>query len=321
MMTVEGIEAIISQNLGLEISKFNLDFILSIPTATEESVRQVYDMLKGHNLTDDKITTHAHLLGINPETIERNYSNLSRLGLSDEKIATNAALLGMNPETIERNYSNLSRLGLSDEKIASQAHFLGMNPETIERNYSNLSRLGLSDEKIASRAELLGMNPKTIEGNYSNLSRLGLSDEKIASRAELLGRDPETIERNYQNLIGLLRQDYNDRNSGRGFILTNAQLLGNNPTTLESNIQYLSLHGISPTGLLMGTTPQNKRKKVAYLLRELFDFGNLQQAEKRQTVEQVYDLVREKPQLMIDSIKTLERKLPQLREQLVQYQR
>jgi hypothetical protein len=319
MMAVEGIEAIISQNLGLEISKFNLDFILSIPTATEESVRQVYDMLKGHNLTDSKIATQAHLLGMNPETIEGNYSNLSKLGLSDEKIASRAELLGRDPETIERNYSNLSRLGLSDEKIASRAELLVRDPETIEGNYSNLSKLGLSDEKIASRAELLGRDPETIERNYSNLSRLGLSDEKIATNAQLLGRYPETIERNYQNLIGLLRQDYNNRNSGRDFILTNAQLLGNNPTTLESTIQYLSLHGISPTGILMGTTPKNKRKKVAYLIRNLFQYQELSPEQKRDAVGQVYGLARDNPNLLAKSTKALDKMMPQLQEKVYQY--
>jgi len=48
----------------------------------------------------------------------------------------------------------------------------------------------------------------------------GLKDDKIATLAHLLGRDPETIERNYQHHIRLLRQDYEDRNSGRELLST-----------------------------------------------------------------------------------------------------
>ena len=150
---------------------------------------------------------------------------------------------------------------------------------------------------------------------------MGLSDEKIASRADLLGRAPETIERNYHNLIRLLRQDYNNRSSGRDLILNQAQLLGNSPETIESSIQYLSSLGINYNNpFLLGTTVKNKRGKVAYLLRNLFDYSNLAQEQKTQAISQVYDLVRERPQLMIDSIRTLEKRLPRLMERVAQYQ-
>ena len=74
---------------------------------------------------------------------------------------------------------------------------------------------------------------------YRFLSGNGLKDYKIATRAELLGMNPETIERNYQNHIGLLRQNYQDRTSGRDILTNQAQLLGISPETTNANVQFL----------------------------------------------------------------------------------
>ena len=182
--------------------------------------------------------------------------------------------------------------------------------------------LGLSDEKIASRADLLGRDPETIERNYQRLQGLGLSDEKIATLAQLLGRYPETIERNYQNHVGFLRQDYNNRNSGRDLLINQAQLLGIPQVTIEANVQFLHSHGIDyNNGLLLGTTPQNKRRKIAYLLRGLFDYRNLPQERKRQAVIQVYNFVRDNPRVLVYSLNTLDKKLPELSKKAAQYKR
>src|SRR3989344_4651829 len=213
---------------------------------------------------------------------------------------------------IKRNYKFLKKIGLSDEKIASQAQLLGMNPETIERNYRSLSQLGLKDEKIATLAHLLGMNPETIERNYQALSKLGLKDEKIASRAELLGRDPETIERNYKNLISLLRDDYQDRNSGKNFIMKYAQLLGMNPETIKANVQYLHGLGINYNAILLGTTPQLKRKKMVWLLREVFDYQNVD--NKKEIIERMYDFVRNNLRYLMNSISVMEKSKDKIKE-------
>ena len=225
-----------------------------------------------------------------------------------------------NVNTIRATYNALKSIGLKDEKIATQAHLLGRDPETIERNYQRLSDLGLKDEKIASRAELLGMDPETIERNYQRLSALGLRDEKIATQAPLLGRDPETIEENYQNHIGLLRSDYEDRKSGKDILLQQAQLLGISPDTLETNVQWFSDRNIDyGKGILLGTKVQTKRKKLAWILREVFDYRNVSKDERNQTVRNMYNLIEENPNLMINSIGTLEKMKDKLVEKAQQY--
>ncbi len=303
-----------------QIAQFSRDWILNSPRATEDSVRAVYQVLSNYGLSDDKIASQAHLLGRDPETIERNYQRLSALGLKDDKIASQAHLLGRDPEIIERNYQRLSARGLKDDKIASRAHLLGRNPETIERNYQRLSALGLKDDKIASQAHLLGRDPEIIERNYQRLSALGLKDDKIASQAHLLGMNPETIERNYQSHVGLLRQNYEDRASGRELLTTHAQLLGIPPRTINANVQFLNNLGIEyNNGLLLGTKSQTKRQKMAWMLRELFDYRTISQEERKETINGLYDFLREQPQVLVQSISSMEKNKDKLREKVAQY--
>ena len=243
------------------------------------------------------------------------------MGLNDRKIATCAYLLGKSPGTIERNHQKLLALGLSDEKIASQASLLGRDPNSIGRYYQILRDLGLSNTKIASQAQLLSMNPETIVRNYQALQRLGLSDEKIASQASLLGSNPKTIERNYRHLISLLRDNYLDRNSGRRIVHMCTSLLSRSPSTIESTIQYLSNHDLDyrRQPLLFSSNPKTKRKKLVWILREVFDYRVLEKDEKKQAIQSAYSLVRDDPQLFIDSIKTLEKKRDKLREKAALY--
>src|SRR3989344_2700005 len=318
MIVRERLESILSEFFpDSKIAPFSTDWILSRSRATEDSVREVYRFLRKKKLKNGKIARRAHLLGINPETIEKNYQRLSALGLKDDKIASHAHLLGMNPKTIEKNYQRLSALGLKDDKIASRAELLGRDPETIEKNYRRLSALGLKDDKIASKAELLGINPETIGKNYRRLSALGLKDDKIASHAHLLGRDPKTIEKNYQHHVGLLKENYQDRNSGRDILLHQAQLLGVSSGTLEANVQWFAERNISyGDGLLLGTTPQTKRKKLAWILREIFDYKELNQEDKKQAIQAAYSLVRDNPRLLIYSLSTLEHEKDELRKKI-----
>ena len=249
------------------------------------------------------------------DTIRESYKRLSALGLSDDKIASQANLLGRDPDTIKRNYQSLSALGLSDDKIATQANLLNMNPDKIERNYKGLSALGLSDDKIATQANLLGRDPDTIKRNYQSLSALGLSDDKIATQAHLLGRDPDTIKRNYQDHIRLLRSNYQDRNSGKSILLQQAALLGVSPNTLEANVQWFADRNLDHcNGMLLGTKTQTKRKKLAWVLREVFDYRTHPQDQKREVINNMYRFVADNSRLIIPSIKELERKKDKLVE-------
>ena len=158
---------------------------------------------------------------------------------------------------------------------------------------------------------------------YTFLRNRGLSDDKIASQAQLLGMNPETIERNYQNHIGLLRENYQDRASGRGLILNQPQLLGISPETINANVQFLSYLGIDynnyTNALLLGTEPQTKRRKMAWMLRELFNYGNLPQEQKREAINGLYRFVRDNPRVLIRSINSMGKSRKKLRERILQY--
>ena len=179
----------------------------------------------------------------------------------------------------------------------------------------------LADYEVSDFArqwiEYSGMSEELVWQTYFLLRSYRLSRDKIASQAHLLGRDPETIERNYQNHIGLLRHDYTNRNSGRDLLVMYAQLLGIPPETINANVQFLHSLGIDyNNGIILGTTPQLKRKKMAWMLRELFDYRNLSNEQKPEAIQKMYDLVRENPQYLIKSINALERSKEKLRERV-----
>ena len=150
---------------------------------------------------------------------------------------------------------------------------------------------------------------------YCLLRLHGLSRDKIATQAHLLGRDPETIERNYQSHISLLRQNYEDRNSGRELLTNQAQLLGIPSETILASVQQLSNLGIDyNNGILLGTTSQLKRKKMAWLLREIFDYRNSN--NKKETIREMYNFVRNNPKYLVKSIPALERAKSKMLEKL-----
>ena len=187
--------------------------------------------------------------------------------------------------------------------------------EQIKENYDFLIKVGLTDGKIASQAQLLGMNPETIKSNYESLKELGLKDSKIANQAQLLGMNPETIKSNYNNFIGLTRNDYKDRNSGKEIIFNQISLLGSSQKTIESNIQFFNQYNLHyGDGFMFGTTVNNKRKKLAYILREVFDYKSVSENQKKDTINDLYAFVRKNPKLLRQSISTLKKRKERLRK-------
>lgn len=196
-----------------------------------------------------------------------------------------------------------------------------MSEDAVRATYKRLRSIGLSDSKIASRAELLGREAYIIDRNYLRLSSLGLSDSKIASQAHLLGRDPNTIDRNYQHHIGLLRQDCQNRNSGRDMLFRHANLLGVSPDTLEANVQWFTERNLDYSGwmMLLGTTPQTKRKKLAWILKEVFDIRRRPKEQGNEIIGALYDFIRDNPCFLIKSIRTLEEEKDKLRKKAEKY--
>jgi DNA-binding transcriptional regulator YhcF (GntR family) len=245
------------------------------------------------------------------------------LELSDDKIAKIALLLSINPDTIERNYRNLRALGISDSKIATHATLLARSPETIKRSYRNLRALGISADKISSELQLIGRDSAAIERNYRRLRALGVSKSRITSNASLLGMNPDTIERRYQTYVGLLRQDDIDRNSGKNLLINRVRdLLGLSPETIEANIQFLYEKNIDYSNVFfnyLSTTVQTKRRKMAWMLRELFDYGNTHKEQKRKTIDGLYDFIRENPRILAASLNYLETNKNRLVEKATTY--
>ena len=99
-----------------------------------------------------------------------------------------------------------------------------------------------------------------------------------------------------------------------------AQLLEIPKETIEENVQYLHSIGMDyNNGFLLGTRPQTKRKKLAWLLREVFDYRNIPQDQKMEAINRLYSFVRENPKNLIRSIATLNRNKDKLREKAKEY--
>ena len=120
--------------------------------------------------------------------------------------------------------------------------------------------------------------------------------------------NPRTIKYKYQKLRDLLDKET---------ITTSAGLLGLDYKSVESTVHHLCSLGIdySKNILLLGTKPKTKRQKIAYLLREVFNYRKLSEEQKKQALEDVLRLVRERPYLLVYSIKRLEKKIDYLKKQ------
>jgi hypothetical protein len=97
--------------------------------------------------------------------------------------------------------------------------------------------------------------------------------------------------------------------------------LGFSPNTLEANVQWFKDRDMDyrKNKLLLNTKTQTKRKKLAWLLREVFDYRGVSENQKKETIRNMYSLVRENPNFLVYSINTLEKKKDKLREKASKY--
>ena len=292
-MSRTDLELLLSELLrNREVNNFGIEWILKRPGATEDSVREAYQFLKSKDISDIKIATYAPLLGSDKEILWNNYRNLEEMGLKKTRIATNAYLLGRDQETLWDNYHNLEKMGLTAKQIATNAALLGQNQETLWNNYHNLEKMGLNKAQIATNAQLLNLNPKSVRSKYDFL-------------------------------VGLLTGDYADRTSGKEVVLNNPGLLGNSRVTVESSVQFLQSLGVDygKNSLLLSTTVQKKRERMAWMLREVFDYGESPQEKKKDLIHSMHDLFRDQPNLLLSSVNYLEKRKDQLREKATEYLR
>lgn len=334
---------------GRQIHYFSKNFILRVPEASPESIKGVYNFLRSKGISDARIASCAYLLGRDLPTIqqnykflselgnstrldqkksadveaylhlltvnslERNYKNLSSLGLSKGSMTLWIKLLGLDLENILMHRQELRRMGLDDQKMITYPYLLGMTPQTLHLNYQRLRRLGLKHSKICSQPYLLCRDPATLEENYVRLRALGLTDTKIGTYAQLLSLNPDSIARKYQHHISLLKE-YGGRNVAQELLRRFPFLLGIGAATLEGNVQFLYYLGIDyHNGILLGTTAAIKRRKMAWMLRELLDYKVLSETDRRKAINQLHRFIRSRPQILVSSITTLEAQKRKLR--------
>ncbi|GEM_PF-3065233 len=311
------------------------------------SLKKRYDALISLGISSKKIASQPRFLTTTAETIERNYQRLSALGIKNKTIYSSAELLLRSPETIESNYHRLIALGLDAKIITSLPNVLEMksetleknlqrlavlglkyntfsmslllrNPDVIEQRYQGLVALGVKDHQIASHPRLLTLKPENIQKIYNVLKKVGLSEDKIRKNVSLLAFNPSTIEQNYQHHISLLGDD-KDNNSGGEKILKQPQLLAISPRTLQANIQFLYDQGIHYNNGVLATTTQLKRKKIAWILKEVFEYRTVSDDEKKEKIRQMYHFVGDKSYLLNASLKSLEQQKDNLKKLAIEY--
>ena len=294
---------------------------VSLLSWDQETLWNNYRNLEEMGLNKTRIASNVSLLSWDQETLWNNYRNLEEMGLNKTRIASNVSLLTSDQETLWNNYRNLEEVGLNKKQIASNVSLLSWDQETLWNNYRNLEEMGLNKTRIASNASLLTSDQETLWNNYHNIEKMGISNTQIASNASLLAKNPKSVRSNYDLLVGLLRGDYADRNSGKEVVLNNPVLLTNSHVTVESSVQFLHSLGVDygKNSLLLSTTVQKKREKMAWMLRAVFDYGEAPQEKKKDLIHSMHDMVRNRPNLLFSSVNYLEKRKDQLRETALEY--
>jgi hypothetical protein len=60
---------------------------------------------------------------------------------------------------------------------------------------------------------------------------------------------------------------------------------------------------------------------MAWMLRELFDYNTLEEEQKRNTIYNLYEFLRDNPNILIRSISSMEENRDKLRERASKYRR
>lgn len=280
---------------GEKISEFGLKKVCDNPFVTKDSVLEVYKLLKSYQCSDKTIASKVHLLGISPKRIERNYHILRIWGVSHEQIGSYADILGFFPKKLSERYSALRRLGLSRKEIADSIYLLCTPLKTVEailKKREEKKRLRLNETQ-AKQAMLKKL--------------LGYSDEQAVIYAGYLHMSSDKLRARYDHHIGLVRDDYKSRPSGRSFLAKYVMLLDIPPETLEASVQQLDTMQIMQiASKVLSNNPTTRREKLAWVLRELFDYRTLPPKEKKEALRCTLNFVRDCVILRypLDQIKT-----------------
>jgi hypothetical protein len=302
---LENLEQLLGAHFG-KVTPSDLEFLQGIPTQTANTA---YRNLISFGIKPGRISSQATLLGSDSETLQRNYKFLIKLGIKPEKMSTCTVLLTKSRETLKKNYNFLMKLGIKPEKISTCAVLLSINKETLLRNFEFLNKeLGIKPEHISSQAQLLTSNPETLQRKFKFLVKFGINPEEIARQPQLLAVTLKTIQSHWQNL-----RRYFDADTIRtkAFVF-----LGLSLSTVDGNAQFLADHSVDTHKYFFyGSSPALKRKKMAWIARNVFNAHMLEGYERQEALSKVKRLVSMRPnQTLRPSIKQLDRDIAKLKK-------
>lgn len=304
-----------------------------------ESLVENQRNLRELGFSDRTIVQNIHMLGLDPELLKKRHSDLLKRGITPKAISRYPRLLLVPQKLVDSRYKPLLDMGFSRQEILAHPNTLTWNSEVIREHLTALKGIGAGNMRLLARnpetvlatlAEFEGMhltdrksrslityNPDTVRRKLETLIKMGIDAGKLRSRSELLGFSLETIRAHYQNHVSVLRAYAAGRESGKRLLFDQPQLLGVSSTTMLANVQYLEYLGIkSNYGALLSTKPQTKRAKMAWLLRELFDYWKVPEESRPETIRNVYAFTRVHPNVLVYSISTLEKRKSELRKKL-----
>ena len=212
-------------------------------------------------------------------------------------------------------YRFLRKIGATNYYIAKNGFLLSMDKKFIMNNYNLLLTCGLNDDQVAANLNLLGRDPKKISNNFELLKQNGFSATKIASRASLLEKNIHVLKKRLKEYPEKI-QELDDIKDGKETIQKQPQLLEISEDTLEANVMYHShFHFRTLNGILLGILPQTKRKKIAKILREVFNYRELREEEKKEAIKKAYTLVRKRPTLLSIGCSDLDKRIKRLNKE------
>lgn len=207
---------------------------------------------------------------------------LNELGVSDKAISRSAHLLGSRPETLKRKYGFLVRLGFKKSTIASTPSILGISEAAIASRFIGHVMRGITSNAVRQN-NLTTKRPEALEQKIEYLvKRFKIPRTTIEKTPSILSHSIAGIQRKYEHHISWLREDYTNRESGRNILFTHLPVFCAANESLEANVQFLSDLGITCNNSnLYFNLAQKKREKMAWVLREIFDYRQSDEKEDK----------------------------------------
>ncbi len=194
--------------------------------------------------------------------------------------------------------------------------------ENIEKVYKCLKKLGVEDDEIFAHLSIFHTDPDNIYNNYCFLEKIGFDDKTIRKHLFLLNLNSKTLQRNYRSHISMIRDGTQNRDSGRNIFTKRPSLLGFSPETFKACVQHMEYMGLKideKRAYLLQIKPAAKRKKLAWMLRELFDYRKIPEEYKKRTIETLYSFVRVYPSKLMYSYRKLEREKEYLKKTVSEF--